>query len=211
MHGIQKIQDYAIIGNGRSAALISRDGSLDWLCWPRFDSPSLFAHIIDQEIGGKWKIAPLSPAKLKRNYIEDTNVLQTHFTTDSGTITLTDFMPVCSEEEKKHSLQPEHEIIRRVACTQGEVPIQIDFIPKPNYARDNPTLHDAGALGLRLEIHRALQEPDTGIWEKMDPLKHYTHSKLMCCASPASRVRKKTDPFTHEQVCLLSTIATSKL
>lgn len=153
---MQKIKDYAIIGNGRSAALVSRDGSIDWLCWPRFDSPSLFANILDQEIGGNWKIFPISPAKIQRKYIEETNVLQTHFSTDSGTILITDFMPVLSEEDKKHALQPEHEIIRRIECQQGEVEIQIDFNPRPNYARENPILKDAGTLGLRIEIDRQL-------------------------------------------------------
>lgn len=66
---MQKIQNYAIIGNGRSAALVSRDGSIDWLCWPRFDSPSLFANILDTQIGGSWKIAPLAPALIERRYI----------------------------------------------------------------------------------------------------------------------------------------------
>lgn len=149
---MQKIQDYAIIGNGRSAALISRDGSIDWLCWPQFDSPSLFASILDQQRGGSWKIAPTLPFQIKRQYIPKTNVLQTHFFTESGTIVITDFMSACSEEEKKCSLQPEHEIIRRIECEQGEVEILIDFSPKPNYARENPVIHDAGLLGLRIEI-----------------------------------------------------------
>jgi len=153
---MQKIQDYAIIGNGRSTALISRDCSIDWLCWPRFDSPSLFANILDQEIGGKWKISPTPPAQIKRSYVENTNVLQTHFYTDSGTILITDFMAAFSEEEKKHSLQPEHEIIRQVECLDGEVEIQVDFNPRPNYSRDKPHLHDAGLLGLRIEIDRQL-------------------------------------------------------
>jgi GH15 family glucan-1,4-alpha-glucosidase len=153
---MQKIQDYAIIGNGRSAALVSKNGSIDWLCWPRFDSPSLFANILDQKIGGTWKISPISPAKIQRKYIEETNVLQTYFSTDSGIIIITDFMPVFSEEEKKHSLQPEHEIIRRIECEQGEVEIQIDFNPRPNYAREKPVLHDAEKLGFRMEIDRQL-------------------------------------------------------
>ena len=89
---MQKINDYAIIGNGRSAALISRKGSIDWLCWPRFDSPSLFARLIDQESGGHWKIAPVLPLKIRRYYIDETNVLKTHFLTSSGTLVLTDFM-----------------------------------------------------------------------------------------------------------------------
>lgn len=149
---MQKIQDYAIIGNGRSAALVSKDGSIDWLCWPRFDSPSLFAKILDQEVGGNWQISPTSLLQTKRKYIEETNVLQTHFSTDSGNIILTDFMPCFSEEEIKHSMQPEHEIIRRIECENGEAEIQIKYNPRPNYGRENPILHDVGKLGLRMEI-----------------------------------------------------------
>lgn len=153
---MQKIQDYAIIGNGRSAALISRDGSMDWLCWPRFDSPSIFAALLDQQMGGAWKITSISPAQMTRQYIEGTNVLQTRFNTGSGSFTITDFMTGFSEEEKQRSLQPEQEIIRRVSCEEGEVEIQILFNPKPNYGRDELTIQDRGLLGLCLEMGRQL-------------------------------------------------------
>ena len=88
------IQDYAIVGDGRSAALISRGGSLDWLCWPRFDSPSLFAAILDEDRGGRFSIAPRRPFRSERAYLGDTNVLRTRFFAAGGELTLTDFMPV---------------------------------------------------------------------------------------------------------------------
>src|SRR5687768_5268939 len=96
-----KIQDYAVIGDGRSAALVSRGGSLDWLCWPRFDSPALFAGLLDPERGGAWSISPTEPARIERRYIDRTNVLQTRFHTPDGVLVLTDFMPAASEEEKQ--------------------------------------------------------------------------------------------------------------
>src|SRR6266581_3341282 len=105
---VSKIQDYAIIGNARSAALISKHGSIDWLCWPRFDSPSIFGAIVDSTIGGRWSVCPESDSRTSRRYIDNTNVLETTFSTDSGKIVLTDFMPVTSEEEKKRRLCPEH-------------------------------------------------------------------------------------------------------
>lgn len=153
---MQKIKDYAIIGNGRSAALVSLNGSIDWLCWPRFDSPSLFGGLLDQQIGGSWTISPLEPAKIQREYIEGTNVLKTRFLTDSGVFTITDWMTAFSEEEKQKSLQPEQEIIRLVECEQGEVRIQSHFNPKPNYARDVLSIQDRGSLGLRMEMGREL-------------------------------------------------------
>src|SRR5215207_7923218 len=96
------IGDYALIGDGRSAALVSRSGSLDWLCWPRFDSPSLFAALLDPEAGGSWRIGPTDAGRCDRSYVEGTNVLKSRFVADGGTATLTDFMPAASEGDKRH-------------------------------------------------------------------------------------------------------------
>jgi GH15 family glucan-1,4-alpha-glucosidase len=157
MGPLPKIQDYGVIGNGRSAALVSREGSLDWLCWPRFDSPSLFGRLLDRRIGGAWSITPADPVRVERHYLDGTNILQTRFhTTGGGVVVLTDFMPVTSEEQKGRMLCPEHEIVRRVECEQGEVDIQITFDPRPDYGRAKVHLRDARALGLRLEIGSCL-------------------------------------------------------
>jgi GH15 family glucan-1,4-alpha-glucosidase len=147
-----KIQDYAVIGDGRSVALVSRDGSIDWLCWPRFDSPSVFAALLDQRVGGAWSITPALPAKVERRYIDGTNVLETRFRTATGVMTLTDFMPAISEADKKRLLLPEHELIRRVECEHGEVEILVHFNPRPDYGRTKITIRDAGALGLRIDL-----------------------------------------------------------
>src|SRR5947209_20088947 len=103
---VPKIQDYAVIGNGRSAALVSNRGAIDWLCWPRFDSSAIFAAILDPKIGGHWSIRPRQDTRTSRRYIENTNVLETEFVTQSGKFRLTDFMPVTSEESKGHCLWP---------------------------------------------------------------------------------------------------------
>lgn len=79
-----KIQDYAVIGDGRSAALVSREGSIDWLCWPRFDSPSLCGSLLDWRVGGAWSVTPATPARAERCYIDGTNVLRTRFHTATG-------------------------------------------------------------------------------------------------------------------------------
>ena len=149
---VSKIQDYAIIGNARSAALISNRGSLDWLCWPRFDSPSIFGAIVDQTIGGRWSICPESESRTSRRYIDNTNVLETTFSTDSGKIVLTDFMPVTSEEEKKRRLWPEHELIRQIQCAEGEMALIVKFIPRLDYGRVVPKIKNTGKFGWKIDI-----------------------------------------------------------
>src|SRR5690242_16535460 len=106
------IDDYAIIGNSRSAALIGTNGSMDWLCLPRFDSASIFAAILDPVRGGRFQICPRQVRRVRRRYVGDTVVLETRFETDSGEALLTDFVPVAAEPEKMHNLWPEYEIIR---------------------------------------------------------------------------------------------------
>jgi GH15 family glucan-1,4-alpha-glucosidase len=147
-----KIQDYAVIGNGRSAALLSNRGSIDWLCWPRFDSPSIFGALLDRDAGGAWTISPLESAEIERRYIDNSNVLETQFRTSSGTIVLTDFMPVTSEQQKKKLLWPEHEIIRRAQCNKGDVHLRVRFDPRPDCGRCAVVSKNAGSLGLRIGV-----------------------------------------------------------
>ena len=92
MSATPKINDYAVIGDGRSVALVSRYGSIDWLCWPRFDSAAIFGKILDAEVGGTWSIRPTQESQTTRRYIDNTNVLETEFHLSSGRIVLTDFM-----------------------------------------------------------------------------------------------------------------------
>jgi GH15 family glucan-1,4-alpha-glucosidase len=151
---VSKIQDYAIIGNGRSAALISKRGSIDWLCWPRFDSPSIFAAILDANVGGHWSIRPAQTFQTTRRYLDNTNVLETTFSTDPGTVVVTDFMPATSEEEKKKRLWPEHELVRHIKCVLGELEMLVDFNPRPDYGSVSPKIKDCGKLGWRIDVGR---------------------------------------------------------
>src|SRR6201995_4615164 len=90
-----RIEDYALIGDCESAALGGRDGSLDWLCWPRFDSEACFAALLGTPDNGRWLIAPRSKtARVSRRYRANTLILETYFETDEGAVTLVDFMPV---------------------------------------------------------------------------------------------------------------------
>jgi GH15 family glucan-1,4-alpha-glucosidase len=164
------IADYAIIGCTRSAALISRDGSIDWLCWPRFDSPSIFARILDHHKGGYFSISPAGDFKSKRRYIDNTNVLETTFETASGTAELIDLMPVMREEEKRHRLTPFRQLLRRVECVAGEVAMEVRFCPRTHYAQSVVNLRHRRdsvicdqipiVLHLRSDVRFELDGPD---------------------------------------------------
>lgn len=150
------IDDYAIIGDCRSAALISRDGSLDWLCWPRFDSPSLFAALLDAARGGRFRVSPVDVVRVERRYLPDTNVLETVFHTPTGVAALRDLMPVATEQEKRVSLLPEHEILREVHVLSGEVEIAVDYAPRPQYAAVIPELRQHGGFGIQCAVDGAV-------------------------------------------------------
>ena len=149
---VPKIQDYAIIGDGRSAALVSNRGSIDWLCWPRFDSPSIFGAIVDPKVGGHWSIRPAHDAKVSRKYIDKTNVLETTFARDSAKVVLTDFMSVTSEDNKRKRLWPEHEIIRQIKCEGGDAEIIFEFNPRLDYGRVVPKIDNVVKLGWRFGL-----------------------------------------------------------
>ena len=151
----QAIADYAVIGDCRSAALISRGGSLDWLCWPRFDSPSIFAALLDVERGGRFSISPSGRFRGERRYLPHTNVLRTRFEAAGGELSLTDFMPVCSGDGPSPAMQPEHSLLRLLRCERGEVEVEIVFDPRPDYARGRPPLEQLGKLGLRCDLGHA--------------------------------------------------------
>ena len=148
---MRPIHDYAAIGDGRAVALVGRHGSIDWLCWPRFDSPSIFASILDEQ-GGSWSLAPVAAYRATRRYLDETNVLETCFETDEGTLIVTDLMPVASEEEKERLLLPDHEILRVAECVRGEVEIAMRLVPRPHYGGRRGRVRAAGRCGVRVEV-----------------------------------------------------------
>lgn len=137
----KKLSEYGVIGNTHTAALISNEASIDWLCLPRFDSPSLFASILDYQKGGNFQIKPTGKYTSFLKYEKDTNILVTTFTTEGGEVSVTDFMPVHLDiGEKFHVLD---EIHRIVECTKGKVELEVLFDPKINYARSKTTISKA--------------------------------------------------------------------
>jgi GH15 family glucan-1,4-alpha-glucosidase len=147
-----QISDYAVVGDCRSAALISRGGSVDWLCWPRFDSPSIFGALVDEERGGRFLIAPAGPFRAGRSYLGDTNVLVTRFAAPGGELELTDFMPVLEGDVERRTLHPEHELLRILRCLRGELEVEIVFDPRPGYAARPVRIQSLGKLGLRVAV-----------------------------------------------------------
>jgi GH15 family glucan-1,4-alpha-glucosidase len=129
------ISDYGVIGDMHSAGLVTTGGSIDWLCFPRFDSPSVFAAILDDQRGGRFAIQPLGEYRSTQAYGPDTNILLTTFHTDSGQATLTDFMPVAEDVTIS-----EHEVIRLARCDAGDVTLECLFQPRLNYARNGTRL-----------------------------------------------------------------------
>ncbi len=145
------IGDYALIGDCRSAALISRAGSIDWLCFPRFDSPSIFGALLDTKRGGRFAIRPTGRYRSSRRYVPETNVLETTFVTPNGSVVLRDLMPVASEAQKLAELEPPHEVLREIEGRSGEVELEIIYDPRPRYGALTPRLEQRGAFGIWLE------------------------------------------------------------
>ncbi|HEY5029743.1 MAG TPA: glycoside hydrolase family 15 protein, partial [Candidatus Angelobacter sp.] len=151
---IPKIHDCAVVGDCRAAALVSRYGSVEWLCWPRFDSPAIFASILDRKKGGYWSIAPADPSQFERAYIRDTNVLETYLISSTGHATLTDLMPVAAEDFKRQHMLPDHEFLRQVVCTEGEITLEVAFCPRPYFGLKEVRIQNLGMQGLRVDVGR---------------------------------------------------------
>ena len=127
-----KNYDYAIIGNCTSSALISSDCSIDWLCLPFFDSPSVFAKILDEEKGGIFKIEAVDLIRTEQSYITNTPILKTSFYTEQGIFEVRDYMPRFLTSNQEYYCPPE--IHREIRVVAGAPKMVIRFHPKPNYA-----------------------------------------------------------------------------
>lgn len=131
----EPIENYGVIGNMRSIALVGMNGSIDFLCYPNFDSPTIFAALLDDEKGGRFQIQPqLKGKRVRQLYLPDTNILLTRFLAEEGVAEVTDYMPIGSDGK-----QP-NEIIRTVAVIRGEVEFKVLCQPRFNYAMSAHTV-----------------------------------------------------------------------
>jgi GH15 family glucan-1,4-alpha-glucosidase len=148
------ISDYAAIGDGRTVALISREGSLEWLCLPDLDSPSVFASLLDRANGGSFDIRCHNGRAVGRRYRPNTNILETEYESDTGRLLLVDFMPIVVARD--NALQPERELIRIVYALSGEPIVNVRYSPRPGYGSIQPRLRNRGQLGWALDGESSL-------------------------------------------------------
>jgi len=151
------IADHGLIGDLQTAALVSTDGSVDWFCCPRFDSPSVFGALLDDEKGGHFRIRPQHSYDSRQMYFPDTAVLITRFTTEAGMGEVVDFMPPAGNVATAN-----HKLVRMVRCVRGEMTFDIDIAPRFDYGRRahrtdvtrNGVVFSSDALTLTLHVVR---------------------------------------------------------
>ena len=123
------IEDHGIIGNLHTAALVGMDGTIDWLCLPAFDSPSVFCSILDDEKGGHFALRPVEYTRSQQIYLPDTNVLLTRFFSKGGLAETLDFMPIVTGPGERHRL------VRNVRVIRGKMDFRVECLPAFDFAR----------------------------------------------------------------------------
>src|SRR5690349_9829983 len=126
------IAEHGLIGDLQTAALVSTDGSIDWFCCPRFDSPSVFGALLDDERGGHFRVRPAggTPYEAKQMYFPDTAIVITRFITEGGAGEVVDFMPPAGREPTGN-----HRLVRMLRCVRGQMSFEVDIAPRFDYGR----------------------------------------------------------------------------
>jgi GH15 family glucan-1,4-alpha-glucosidase len=149
--GYLPIRGYAIVGDGRTTALIGTDGAIDWLCFPNIDSPSVFGRLLDAGRGGSFILQPTVPFQSRRRYIPDTNVLETTFETERGAVRVTDAMTLPAE-----GLAPMRELARSIEGVSGSVPMRWRFSPRAEYGLKGPRFERRSDVPIATWANRAI-------------------------------------------------------
>jgi GH15 family glucan-1,4-alpha-glucosidase len=164
------IAEHGLIGDLRTAALVGTNGTIDWYCCPRFDSPSVFASILDADRGGSFELAAEVQTRTRQFYFPDTNVLITRFFAADGVAEIQDFMPVVDESRRAGR----HRLIRRLICVRGSLPFRARVAPRFGYGAEPHTAHLRGneavfrspALSLALTATVALECDGLDVWSR---------------------------------------------
>ncbi|MFJ9814185.1 glycoside hydrolase family 15 protein [Streptomyces sp. NPDC101151] len=156
------IENHGLLGDLQTAALVTTEGTVDWLCFPRFDSPSVFGALLDKDKGGHCTVRPATATyTTKQLYLPDTAILVTRFMTEAGAGEVLDFMPVTGT-----TATPSHRLVRMLRCVRGSMTFDVDIAPRFNYGRTAHRLHitEQGAVfaaenGVELTVH-PIREPE---------------------------------------------------
>jgi GH15 family glucan-1,4-alpha-glucosidase len=178
-----RIEDYALLGNCRAAALVSKEGSIDWLCFPRFDAPACFAALLGSPENGRWKISPIKAVRsVKRSYHDGTLILETTFHTDEGVATLIDFMP---------STFTHSSVTRIVVGVEGRVSFDMDLVIRFDYGRTVPWVERHDPLTLT-----AVAGPEMLILRTPTPIK--ARAQHSTARFSVSRGERKVFTLSHQ-------------
>jgi GH15 family glucan-1,4-alpha-glucosidase len=149
--GYAAIEDYALVGDGRTAALVASDGAIDWLCLPNLDSPTVLGALLDEGRGGSFTLQPSVPFTSSRQYLPGTNVLETTFHTDRGSVRLVDVMTIPDEH-----LCPAREFVRLVEGIEGCVPMRWRFAPRFDFGNRPPAIDQRAGVPVATSAREAL-------------------------------------------------------
>ena len=187
-----RIEDYAVIGDCRTAALVGRNGSIDWLCWPRFDSAACFARLVGSGENGFWQISPAGETvRATRRYLPGTLILETEFETADGAVALLDFMPVGSEQS---------DLVRMVVGRRGRVPMQSEGVLRFDYGASVPWV----TLSEDRKSLRAVAGPDLALLCAPVPLEN--RDRRTCARFEVAAGETLSFVLTHAQSHLQASI-----
>lgn len=164
--------NYGVIGNCRTAALISETGNIEWLCLPDFDSPSVFASLLDREKGGNFGFEVDESYQISQSYMPHTNILQTRFYSETDEFVVLDFMPCYRSRDNEHSLPAE--LYRYIHPVKGAPRFKVDYNPAPNYARGKVVYNMTSQY---LETYCCFENKDRQYLYSSIPLMHIVEQK----------------------------------